>query len=206
MKTTKRSHSLSAPYHLGALGALAVLFCLLAVRPVAAGNEFRVGAVLQVPFSISGSGVAFNQSGIRLGLTGQYADIDDDTIIINRFIDNQPETDGRLTRQVVTRETVKKDEGNRVIGLEANLFFEIFNNWNGTVELLGFYGTNDVQGALGAGYSFTHDLFVVGKLMFPYSEVGLRYMYLPEIFFGVKTLGSFSPDTTTYINEIITNK
>lgn len=203
MKTTCWLPPFALPYRIGPLVAL---FCLLSTQPVLADNEFRIGALVQVPFAITGSGPVFDQTGIRLGLTGQYADVENDKIIINRYIDNHSATDGRLTRQVVTRETVKKDEGNRVIGLEGNLFFEIFNDWNSTVELLGFYGTNAIQGALGVGYRFTHDVFLVGKLMFPYSEVGLRYMYQPEIFFGVKTLGSFDPDTSSYQNEIITDK
>jgi hypothetical protein len=203
MQTTCRPYPLAVPYRIGPLVAL---FCLLATQPALADNEFRIGALVQVPFTITGSGPVIDQGGIRLGLSGQYADVENDKIIINRYIDNYSTTDGRLTRQVVTRETVKKDDGNRVFGLEANLFFEIFNEWNSTVELLGFYGTNAIQGALGGGYSFTHDLFLVGKLMFPYSEIGVRYMYQPEIFFGVKTLGSFDPDTSTYQNDIFTNR
>ncbi len=203
MKTTCRPHPLAVPYRIGPLVAL---FCLLATQPALADNEFRIGALVQVPFTVTGSGPVIDQNGIRLGLTGQYADVEEDKIIINRYIDNYSTADGRLTRQVVTRETVKKDDGNRVFGLEANLFFEIFNEWNSTVELLGFYGTNAIQGALGAGYSFTHDLFLVGKLMFPYSEIGVRYLYQPEFFFGVKTLGSFDPDTSTYQNDFFTNR
>lgn len=201
MQTTWRPHPL--PY---CIGFLVTLFFFLATQPILADNEFRIGAAVQVPFSITGSGPVFHQTGIRLGLSGQYADVENDKIILNRYIDNYYAANGPLTRQVVTRETIVKDEGNRVIGLEGNLFFEIFNDWNSTVELLGFYGSNAIQGALGVGYSLTHDVFLVGKLMFPYSEVGLRYMYKPEIFFGVKTLGSFDPDTSSYQNDIVTDR
>jgi len=187
-------------------GVLAALFCLLPVQPATADNEFRIGALLQVPFTITGSAPVLDHTNIRLGLTCQYADVENDKIITDRFIDNYYAADGSLSKQVVTQETVRKDSGNQVFGLEGNLFFEIFNNWNGTVEFLGFYGSNSIQGALGAGYSFAHDLFLVGKIMLPYSEVGLRYMYQPEIFVGIKTFGSFDPETSASQNNIFTNK
>jgi len=185
--------------------ALTVLCCLLAVQPAAADNEFRIGALLQVPFTITGSAPVLDHTNIRLGLTSQYADVENDKIITDRFIDNYYAADGSLSKQVVTRETVRKDSGNQVFGLEGNLFFEIFNNWNSTVEFLGFYGSSSIQGALGAGYSFAHDLFLVGKVMFPYSEVGLRYMYQPEVFVGLKTFGSFDPETSASQNDIFTD-
>ena len=203
MKTTCRPQPVSTSFR---TGFLAALFCLFVVQPATAGDEFRVGALVQIPLSITGSGPVLDPTHIRFGLTCQYADVKDDKIITDRYIDNFYGGDGRLTRQVVTRETIRKSSGNQVFGLEGNLFFEVFNDWHGTIEFLGFYGNNTVQGALGAGLTFSHDLFLVGKLMFPYSEVGVRYLYQPEIFVGVKTMGSFDPDNTYYQNDIFTNR
>ena len=81
----------------------------------------------------------------------------------------------------------------RCSALEGNIFVEVFNNWNGSAELLGFYGGNAVQGAFGGGYSFSDDFFLDAKVMLPYSEVGLRFLGNPEIYGGVKSLGLFEP-------------
>ena len=73
------------------------------------------------------------------------------------------------------------------------VFIEVFNNFNGSAELLGFYGSNSVQGAAGVGYSLADGIFVDAKAMFPYSEIGVRLMNQAEIYGGAKTLGSFNP-------------
>jgi len=39
-----------------------------------------------------------------------------------------------------------KPRGYQVFGLEGNVFIEVFNDWNGSVELLGLYESNTIQG------------------------------------------------------------
>lgn len=138
----------------------------------------RAGAVLQVPFAITTKFPAFDPSKIRIGLTCQYANIVDDKY--TRYIDTS------LT-------TTVKDAGNQVYGLEGNLFLEPFNRFTGSAELLGLYGSNDIQGAVGGGYSFADGVFLDAKAMFPYSEIGLRFTGQAEIYGGLKTLGAFVP-------------
>ena len=167
-------------------GALVGLACSLTTQPVHANdNELRAGAVIQVPFSLNSKFPAFDPSRIRIGLTCQYANIKDDKY--TRYIDT-----------VLT--TTVKDAGNQVYGLEGNLFIEVFNKFNGSAELLGFYGSNDIQGAAGGGYSFADGMFLDVKAMFPYSEIGMRFTGQPEIYGGVKTLGGFKP---AQVNQVV---
>ncbi len=176
MKRTNNQTNLCKPILCSALVGLA---CALTTQSAHANdNELRAGAVIQVPFAINSKFPSFDPSRIRVGLTCQYANIQDDNY--TRYIDT-----------VLT--TTVKDAGNQVYGLEGNIFIEVFNKFNGTAELLGFYGSNDIQGAAGGGYSFADGMFLDVKAMFPYSEIGLRYAGQPEIYGGLKTLGGFKP-------------
>ena len=167
-------------------GALVGLACALTTQSVHANdNELRAGALIQVPFAINSKFPSFDPSRIRVGLTCQYANIVDDNFTTRRIINNN--TGG------VMASTLQEDRGNQVYGLEGNFFIEVFNKFNGSAELLGFYGNNDIQGALGGGYSFADGMFLDVKAMFPYSEIGLRYAGQPEIYGGLKTLGAFDP-------------
>lgn len=169
-------------------GVLVGLACALTTPPAHANeNELRAGAVLQVPFSLGSSFPSFDPTRIRLGLTAQYANIESDEITTTRTIDISQ------TPNLVLTTTVQEDTGSQVLGLEGNIFIEPFNNFNGSAELLGLYGNNDIQGALGGGYSMADGFFIDAKAMFPYSEIGLRLMNQPEIYGGGKTLGSFNP-------------
>jgi len=160
-------------------GILVGLACALTTQPVNANdNELRAGAVIQVPFNINSRNSFFDPSKIRVGLTSQYANIQDDKY--THYIDTS------LT-------TTVKDEGYQVYGLEGNVFIEVFNKFNGSAELLGFYGNNDIQGAVGGGYSMADGIFLDVKAMFPYSEIGMRFTGQPEIYGGLKTLGAFKP-------------
>jgi hypothetical protein len=171
-------------------GVFVGLACTFPVQSAQADDtEFRAGAVIQVPFALGSSFPSFDPTKIRLGLTTQLASVEDDTI--TRFVDN-------------TLTTTRVDEGDQVFGLEGNVFVEVFNGFNGSVELLGFYGGNDIQGAAGAGYSFADGFFLDVKAMFPYSEIGVRFMNQAEIYGGVKTLGDFDPDRKLRIIDVST--
>ncbi len=168
------------------------LACFVAPQTVTADDEIRAGAVLQVPFSLRAGAPSLEFADIRLGLTCQYADVEEDDITVTR---NFTETyqNGVLVDSAYSY-TTRENEGNQVVGLEGNLFIEPFNRGNISAELLGFYGSNAIQGALGAGYSFEDDFFLDAKAMFPYSEIGVRFMNEPEIYGGLKTLGTFKPE------------
>jgi len=169
-----------------------------------ASNEFRVGAVLQIPFGGGGTSY-FQLANIRVGVTSQYADVEDDEILIERHIINSY-LDGRLRSQTVTNETVTIDEGNQVYGIEGNIFIQPFGAWNPSVEILGFYGNNNVQGAFGGGYDWFDGWFLDSKVMFPYSEIGIRFIAPFEIYAGVKTFGAFDPEENITSNEIISSQ
>lgn len=176
-------------------GTLVGLACALTTQPVNANdNELRTGAVIQVPFNINSRNSFFDPSKIRVGLTCQYANIEDDNITTTRSItDHYYITARTLALSVLDSTTAREDKGSQVYGLEGNVFIEVFNKFNGSAELLGFYGNNDIQGALGGGYSMADGIFLDAKAMFPYSEIGLRFTGQPEIYGGVKTLGAFKP-------------
>lgn len=165
-------------------GVLAGLACSLSVQPVQADDtELRAGAVIQVPFALGSSFPSFDPSKIRLGLTTQFANVEEDKItrrIDNALVDPNPPI-------------IQKKDGDEVYGLEGNVFVEVFNDFNCSAELLGFYGGNDIQGAAGGGYSFSDGFFLDVKAMFPYSEIGVRFMNEAEIYGGAKTLGDFDP-------------
>lgn len=188
MKSAKKTLFFFKP---GFCGAMIGVSCALLAQPACADDEIRVGAVLQAPFSLRSNQQFFDFSTIRLGLTCQYASVEEDEITITRHT-TETYVDGHLADTDVTY-TSRNDEGNQVLGLEGNLFVEVFNNWNGSAELLGFYGGNAVQGAVGGGYSFSDDFFLDAKVMLPYSEIGFRFLGNPEIYGGVKSLGVFDP-------------
>ena len=192
MKLTNTKATLCKPILCGALVGLA---CALTTQPVHANDtELRAGAVIQVPFAINSKFPSFDPSRIRFGLTCQYANIEDDNITTTRYItDHHYITARTLALSVVDSTTAREDKGRQVYGLEGNVFIEVFNKWNASAELLGFYGNNDIQGALGGGYSFADGLFLDAKAMFPYSEIGLRFAGQAEIYGGIKTLGAFKP-------------
>ncbi len=169
-------------------GVLAGLIGTLPTQPAMADDELRAGAVLQVPFTLGADFSGFDPARIRIGLTCQYAHIEEDQITTLRTIDvTDPDN------PLVMHASTQIDEGDQVHGLEGNLFIEVFNGFNGSAELLGFYGNNDIQGAAGAGYSVADSFFLAVKAMFPYAEIGMRIMNHPEIYGGVKSLGSFDP-------------
>ncbi len=169
-------------------GLLAGLICALPAQPAKADDELRAGAVLQVPFTLGADFSGFDPARIRIGLNCQYAHIEEDQFTTVRTINvtdpNNP---------IVMHSSTQVDEGDQVYGIEGNLFIEVFNGFNGSAELLGFYGNNDIQGAAGAGYSLADSFFLDVKAMFPYAEIGMRIMNHPEIYGGVKSLGSFDP-------------
>ncbi len=144
-----------------------------------ANDEFRAAAVLQIPFWSEAS--TFKMGNVRIGGTLQYADVEE--------------------TEVVGNPVTSQDEGNQVYGVEVNTFFEPFSGWNPSVEVLGFFGTNDVQAALGGGYSWAVGWYGNAKIMFPYSEIGVRFIAPFEVYGGVKTFGDFDPDTNTKVNE-----
>jgi hypothetical protein len=190
MKSTKKSLFFFKP---GFYGAMIGVSCALLAQPACADDEIRVGAVLQVPFSLRSNQQFFDFSTIRVGLTCQYATVEEDKVTITQHT-TETYVDGVLDPlRTSTTHTTQYDDGNQVLGLEGNIFVEVFNNWNGSAELLGFYGGNAVQGAFGGGYSFSDDFFLDAKVMLPYSEVGLRFLGNPEIYGGVKSLGLFEP-------------
>jgi len=186
MKNMKNPTTFCKPILCGALVGLA---CALTAQPATANdNELRAGAVIQVPFTLSSRNSYFDPSKIRVGLTCQLANIEDDNITITRIIDVTATPPSN-----VLSATSREDKGSQVYGLEGNVFVEPFNKLTGSAELLGFYGNNDIQGALGGGYSFGDGIFLDVKAMFPYSEIGMRFTGQPEIYGGVKTLGAFKP-------------
>lgn len=167
-----------------------------------AEDEIRAGAVLQIPFSLGASQPILDPSAIRVGLTCQYASVEEDEVITTHHVTNT--TLNGVPQPSTEQTTVAVDEGNQVLGLEGNLSVAPFNGFTPSVELLGFYGTNTVQGALGGGYDFDTDFFFDGKVMFPYGEIGLRFPRNLEIYGGVKSLGSFDPARDAYRREVVT--
>jgi len=182
--------------------AIVGLTCTLATPDIHAEDEIRAGAVLQIPFSLGSSRPLFDVSTIRVGLTCQYANVEEDEITTTHHVTNTIDN-GSLTGST-EKTTVAVDEGNQVLGVEGNITVAPFNGFTPSVELLGFYGTNTIQGALGGGYDFDNDFFFDGKVMFPYGEIGLRFPQNLEVYGGVKSLGSFDPDRDAYHREVLT--
>lgn len=183
--------------------AILGLTATLSVPCSHAEDEIRAGAVLQIPFSLGSSSPLFDPSAIRVGLTCQYANVEEDEVITTHHVTTTYVNDvqqGPATEQT----TVAVDEGNQVVGVEGNLSVAPFNGFTPSVELLGFYGSNAIQGALGGGYDFDNDFFFDGKVMFPYGEIGLRFPQHVEIYGGVKSLGSFEPAKDAYRRELET--
>jgi hypothetical protein len=183
-------------------GAMVALVSLLPVSVAQADDEIRAGAMVQIPFSLSSGQSFIDYSTIRVGLTCQYADVEEDEITITHRV-NKDYLDGNLQDTTERSYISNVDEGSRVYGLEGNLLIEPFGNWNPSVELLGFYGNTDIQGALGAGYDFSEDWFLDAKVMFPYAEIGLRFPNQLEIYGGLKTLGDFNPAKEYHRREVI---
>lgn len=173
-------------------GLLAGLLLALPAQTVRADDEIRVGAVVQIPFNLSGSHSFFDPGAIRFGVSCQYADVEEETVTTTRRVTNTY-VDGALQESVALPAVTKVDEGNRVYGVEGNVFVTVLGDWNISAEVLGLYGNNDIQGAFGAGYGFAEGLFLDAKAMFPYSEVGLRFLSGMELYGGIKTLGDFNP-------------
>jgi len=192
MKRPQKPSTLCGPVLSGVLAGL--LFALPA-PPANADDEIRAGAVLQIPFDLNARSSFFDPAAIRIGLTCQYADVEEDEIVTHRYITDHYSTTPPhdYLGYTLTNSAVRVDEGDRVMGVEGNLFVEVFNGWNGSAELLGFYGNNEIQGALGAGYSLSDAFFLDAKAMFPYTEIGMRFLGPLEIYGGVKTLGDFQP-------------
>lgn len=186
---------ISKPLTLRATGSLAALLCALSMQTAWADDEIRAGAVVQVPFNLSGRGALFDPGAIRLGVTCQWADVEEDEITITREITINTNNGVLVDRSETTRRVI--DEGNRVYGVEGDLFVTLFGDWNLSGELLGFYGTNDIQGAFGAGYGGAQGFFFDAKAMLPYAEVGLQFLGGAELYGGLKTLGSFDPAQTS---------
>ena len=181
----------SKSFTLRATGSLAALLCALSMQTARADDEIRAGAVVQIPFNLNGRGALFDPGAIRLGVTCQWADVEEDEITGIREITINTENGVLVDRSETTRRVV--DEGNQVYGVEGDLFVTLFGDWNLSGELLGFYGTNDIQGAFGAGYGGAQGFFFDVKAMFPYAEVGLQFLGGAELYGGLKTLGSFDP-------------
>lgn len=185
----------SRPFTIRATGSLTALLCALSMQTVWADDEIRAGAVVQIPFNLSGRGTLFDPAAIRLGVTCQWAEVEEDDITITRYITINNNNGVFVDRSETTRRVV--DEGNQVYGVEGDLFVTLFGDWNLSGELLGFYGTNDIQGAFGAGYGGAQGFFFDVKAMFPYAEVGLQFLSGAELYGGLKTLGSFDPAQTS---------
>lgn len=182
--------------------ALLGLASALSAPCLHAEDEIRAGAVLQIPFSLSSSRPLFDYTTIRVGLTCQFANVDEDEVFTTHHVTNTW-NNGTLTG--TTEETsVDVDGGNRVLGVEGNLAVAPFNGFTPSVEVLGFYGTNDIQGAFGGGYDFDNSFFFDSKVMFPYGEIGLRFPNDVEIYGGVRSLGNFDPARETYRQEVVT--
>ncbi|MDR2551340.1 MAG: hypothetical protein LBD10_14190 [Desulfobulbus sp.] len=172
-------------------GLLTGLLLALPAQAVKADDEIRVGAVVQIPFNLSSERSLFDPGAIRLGMTCQYANVEEDKITTTRGITNTY-VNGTLTESVETPAATQVDEGNRVYGVEGNVFVTVLGDWNISGEVLGLYGTNHVQGALGAGYGLAESFFLDAKGRFPYSEVGLRFLNGTELYGGLNTLGDFN--------------
>ena len=183
--------------------ALLGLASTLAAPCLHAEDEIRAGAMLQIPFALGSSKPFFDPSAIRVGLTCQFANVDEDEIITTHHVTNTY-VDGELQEPSTEKTTITTDGGNRVLGVEGNLAIAPFNGFTPSVELLGFYGTNDVQGAFGGGYDFDDSFFFDAKVMFPYAEIGLRFPNNVEIYGGVRSLGSFDPAKEAYRQDIVT--
>ena len=188
MKRTQPHSSLRRPILSAALIGLS---SVMLTSPVHADDEIRVGGIIQVPFALSANRSFFDPSTIRLGVTCQYAEVEEDEITLTHHVTNRYEQGVRVSTEEHTSVS-DIDQGNRVYGVEGNLFVELFNSLNPSAELLGFYGNNHVQGALGAGYSLANDFFLDAKVMFPYSEIGIRFPGEVELYGGAKTLGDFN--------------
>ncbi|MDD2463516.1 MAG: hypothetical protein PHI97_05920 [Desulfobulbus sp.] len=182
-----------------------VLICISSVQTALAEDEIRAGAVIQIPFTFGGSsGSPVDFSGFRVGLTCQYAEVEEDIITSTHHVTNTY-LDGSLIDTTENTSITGKDEGNRAYGVEGNIFFDILDGFTPSAEVLGFYGTNEVQGAIGGGYDFSSDFFLDAKVMFPYSEIGVRFPGQVEIYGGLKTLGSFNPKKEHRLNEEVTD-
>nr|WP_321466133.1 hypothetical protein [uncultured Desulfobulbus sp.] len=183
----------------------AVLLAMHAVVQTSqAEDELRAGAVLQIPFSLGSGNAPIDFSGLRLGLSCQYADVDDDDLYRTREL-TRTYVDDVLQSETSNITVNGRKSGDRVYGLEGNVFFDLLDGFTPSAELLGFYGNNEIQGALGGGYDFSDGLFVDAKLMFPYSEIGVRFPNTVEIYGGLKTLGSFDPDRDIHQREVTTD-
>lgn len=169
---------------LGATVALLLCTAQLAL----AEDEIRAGAVLQIPITFSSLQSPVDISAIRIGLTCQFVEVERDKFLTENFI----------WEETIINSITHKDGGNRVYGVEGNVFLEIFDEWNASAELLGLYGGNSVQGAIGVGYDLRDEFFIDAKAMFPYSEIGMRFLGPFEIYGGVKTLGTFDPKNKVY--------
>jgi hypothetical protein len=147
--------------------ATALVATIVPTLPAQASSsgEARVGAVLQIPFGLEGGG--FDIANLRLGVVCQLAEVEDDTAT---------------------------DDGDRAYGAELGAYVEPLGGWNISGEVLGFYGTTDVQGAVGMGYDMADGIYANVKLMAPYSEIGVRFLGPLEIYGGLRTLGDFDPD------------
>jgi hypothetical protein len=182
-------------------GSLAALMGMLSISAAQADDEIRAGAVVQIPFSLQ-SLVDF--STIRVGLSCQYADVEEDEITTTHHLTRRS-IEGIFLDITETSLSTSVDEGKQVLGVEGNFMIEPFNSWNPSLELLGFYGNTDIQGALGAGYDWSGDYFFDAKVMFPYAEIGIRFPEQLEIYGGLKTLGSFNPAKEYHHREIVTD-
>lgn len=182
--------------------ALLGLASALAAPCLHAEDEIRAGAMLQIPFALGSSRPFFDPAAIRVGLTCQYASVEEDEIITTHHV---TETWDNGSLESRTEETsVAVNGGNQVVGVEGNLAIAPFDGFTPSVELLGFYGTNDIQGAFGGGYDFDDSFFFDGKVMFPYGEIGLRFPNNVEIYGGVRSLGSFDPAKEAYRQDVLT--
>lgn len=189
------------PSQLALRSSLVLLAGAMFVQTAQADDEIRAGAVLQIPFSFSS---APDFSGIRVGLTCQYAEVEKDTITSTHHVTNTYLNE-ELQERSETTSVTGVDEGDQAYGVEGNVFFDILNGFTPSVEALGFYGTNDIQGAFGGGYNFSGDFFLDAKVMFPYSEIGIRFPGQTEIYGGLKTLGHFQPEQRHHLREVVTD-
>ncbi len=155
---------------------LSIGFTSLLGNRAMASNEFRAGALLQIPFSLGLRTPEIDPSTIRIGVSCQYANVENDQVLTVRRITNYYNDGGTIRRQVLTGAEVQEDEGNQVFGVEANLLIALFDACKGSAEFLGFYGSNAIQGAAGGGYLFADDFFLSAKFMVPYAEIGLRHL------------------------------
>lgn len=146
-----------------------------------------------------------NLSDIRLGVTVQYAEVEEDEITVTRQIEKRY-LDGQLMTSEVTSETSEIDAGNRVYGGEFSVFVRPLVGWTTSAELHGFLGNNTIQGAIGTGYDFKDGLYISVKALFPYSEIGLRLLAPFELYVGVNTLGAFNPEHSTKVEEVVIEK